>query len=87
MKKKLILAAAFIMSMLIFVQCNVSDDRARMKAALRLAGGNRAELEKVLRRYSASPEDRLKYEAAVFLIGNMPYYSYLEGELLDNYME
>ena len=48
---------------------------SRLQDALCLADSNRAELEKVLLRYSS--EDSLKYRAAVFLIENMPYYSYL----------
>ena len=39
--------------------------------ALRYAGENRVELEKVLDHYR---NDSLKYRAAVFLIGNMPYH-------------
>ena len=59
----------------------------RLERALALAGENRGELEKVLHRYSLDPGDSLKYEAAVFLIENMPYYSYYEGEQLDNYLQ
>jgi hypothetical protein len=39
--------------------------------ALELAGGNRSELEKVLRHYKQDTTDSLKYRAAVFLISNM----------------
>jgi hypothetical protein len=53
--------------------------------ALNLAGNNRNELEKVLEHYSKDPGDSLKYKAAVFLIENMPYYSYYEGKQLENY--
>lgn len=42
--------------------------------ALRYAGDNRGELEKVIRHYSAQPEDSLKLKAALFLIRNMPYH-------------
>ena len=40
--------------------------------ALKLAGDNRAELEKVLEYYRQHPEDSLKFRAAIFLISNMP---------------
>lgn len=42
--------------------------------ALRYAGDNRGELEKVIRHYSTQPEDSLKLKAALFLIRNMPYH-------------
>lgn len=52
----------------------------RLNGALELAGGNRGELEKVLEHYKDSGE---KYNAACFLIENMPKcYSY-KGWLLD----
>ena len=43
-----------------------------LEAALREAGDNRHELEKVLTHYQQLPDDKLKYRAAVFLIENMP---------------
>ena len=57
-----------------------------LEEALRLAGDNRAELEKVLRRYKTHPADSLKYRAACFLIENMPGYGGYEGRQLDNYL-
>lgn len=47
--------------------------------ALRYAGENRVELEKVLDHYR---NDSLKYRAAVFLIGNMPYHYFYTGAQL-----
>ena len=46
-----------------------------LERALRLAGDNRQELERVLLHYK---DDSLKQEAARFLIENMPYHSYQE---------
>lgn len=69
------------------ISCSPLSEKDLLGYALRQAGDNRAELEKVLDRYSADPADSLKYEAACFLIANMPYYSYYEGEQLDHYME
>jgi hypothetical protein len=43
-----------------------------VEEALRLAGGNRGELETVLKHYSRNPTDSLKLRAAEFLIANMP---------------
>jgi hypothetical protein len=45
-----------------------------------MAGDNRAELEKVLKRYSYNPADSLKLRAAEFLIENMPGKYSLEYE-------
>lgn len=53
--------------------------------ALQSAGNNRKELEKVLRHYQNNSTDSLKYKAACFLIENTPFYTYSDGELLNNY--
>lgn len=52
-----------------------------VETALQTAGTNTKELEKVLMRYRQE-KDTLKYNAACFLISNMPYHSYYEGEKL-----
>ena len=56
-----------------FVIVGCSKYPADVEWALKLAGDNRAELEKVLVHYSQQPEDTLKLQAAYFLIANMPY--------------
>ncbi|GHT74128.1 hypothetical protein AGMMS50262_06490 [Bacteroidia bacterium] len=57
-----------------------------MEQALRLAGNNRSELEKVLRHYSSNQNDSLKYRSTIFLIENLPeHYSYKFPEHLDLY--
>ena len=53
-----------------FLQSCLTEDNDNLQHALRLAGENRMELEKVLQNYSAS-RDLLKYKAACFLIGDM----------------
>ena len=54
-----------------------------LEHALKDAGTNRPELEKVLAHYKG---DTLKYKAAVFLIENMPgHYSYNGDEVLEYY--
>lgn len=47
-----------------------------------MAGENRSELEKVLKKYE---HDELKYRAAVFLIENMIYHQYRAGEWVEIY--
>lgn len=56
-----------------------------LELALRIAKGNRTELEKVLYYYQQDATDSLKYKAACFLIENMPYHSYTHGEQLEKY--
>lgn len=55
---------------LLLMACQGRD--AKLERALRLAGENRGELEKVLQHYSRQKSDSLKLKAARFLIGNMP---------------
>ena len=55
-------------------------DNRRLDAALEFAGENRVELERVLEHYRDSG---LKYEAARFLIENMPGYYGYAGEMAD----
>ena len=59
-------------SALMVASCSGEKEAGRLEYALSQAGPNRVELEKVLDRYSRAPEDSLKYEAAVFLIENIP---------------
>lgn len=62
---------------LLFI-CSCSGNK-RLEFALEFAGDNRGELEKVLEHYKDSGQ---KYDAARFLIENMPYYfTYTGGEL------
>lgn len=54
------------------VLCSCSDNgERRMEKALKMAGTNRAELEKVMEHYRG---DSLKLRAARFLIENMQYH-------------
>lgn len=63
--------------LLLQVSCSHSSDGGELEGALDMAGNNRTELEKVLSHYA---DDTLKYKAAVFLISNMPYHTFYEGE-------
>ncbi len=70
---------------LVLTSClKIYDSVTPLDAALKVAGDNRVELEKILSRYSR--EDSLKYRAACFLIENMPWHYYYEGNQLNNYL-
>jgi len=69
---------------LVSVSCS-NKYPADVEQALKYAGKNRAELEKVLDYYSQHPEDSLKYRAACFLIENMPQHFYYESALIDTF--
>ena len=56
-----------------------------VERALRLAGDNRTELEKVLIHYSQRPEDSLKLQSAYFLIANMPNHYTAHDERLESF--
>ena len=58
---------------------------AGVEEALKVAGKNRAELEKVLKYYRQQPADSLKYRAACFLIENMPEHFYYRSEKIDTF--
>lgn len=73
MKKKIAILLKCICFLFCFVNCT---DESRLDVALKKAGKNRVQLEKVLNHYITTG-DNLKYKAACFLIENMPrYYSY-----------
>lgn len=63
-------------------QCSTPDGSGKLERALRAAGNNRPELEKVLAHYAAHPEDSLKWRAVCFLIENMPGHYTVESDVL-----
>ena len=63
-----------------FFSCTHYSD---LELALRQAGDNRFELEKVLNYYQQKAEDSLKYKAACFLISNMPEHYELCSKQID----
>jgi hypothetical protein len=71
----------FIFVSVLFTSCISGGYSPEVKKALKLAGDNRLELEKVLEHYSKSPADSLKLQAAEFLIGNMPGHYSIEDTL------
>ena len=73
-------------AVLIFFSFSCKKEQDYLERALRLAGDNRPELEKVLEYYRKNPEDSLKLRAAKFLISNMPlHYSY-GGQYYEDYV-
>ena len=60
-------------------------DITSLEVALRSAGDNRGELEKIFCYYKRKNTDSLKYKAACYLIENMPFHRYSVGEQLENY--
>jgi hypothetical protein len=85
MKATKILSGLIFFAFLLSSACQQGNNTSLLEEVLVLSGENRPELEKVLSRYKQKEADSLKYRAACFLIENMPYYYYFEGELLDNY--
>ncbi len=78
----------YLFLFLLFFSCQKQQQPDYLEQALVLAGENRPELEKVLQHYATNPEDSLKYQAAVFLIENMPgHYSYKNEKYLDQYYD
>ena len=69
-----------LFAILLLASCSGSScDEARLEYALKFAGDNRSELERVISHYDKDPE---KQEAAKFLIRNMPrWYSYSGWQL------
>lgn len=69
--------------LVLFASC---QRQSRLEMALRYAGENRPELEKVLAHYSHNPQDFLKLRAAKFLIEEMPgHYSYNTTQIKEYY--
>ncbi len=85
MERVFVSIVSFVSLLFLVAACTRKDNA--LEYALTQAGNNRTELEKVLRYYSHSPEDSLKYRAACFLIEHMPQYYYYEGDLLECYLE
>jgi hypothetical protein len=67
--KKIVKKTFFFVLIVISGLCHSCKNDSDLSLALKIAGDNRPELEKVLKHYR---NDSLKYKAAVFLIENMP---------------
>ena len=64
---------------IVFLLSFLSSCDSNLENSLEYAGENRNELEKVLEHFKDDPNP-LKYEAAKFLIKNMPYHNRCYGE-------
>ena len=69
-----------------FLLSMFSSCHSRLQDALKAAGENRAELERVLDHFRNDP-DTLKYSAAKFLIENMPYHYTYKGESMAQFQQ
>jgi hypothetical protein len=77
-------AVTVLPAILMLSACSLSPQYPPdVTAALKLAGDNRGELEKVLAHY-AQPADSLKSRAAQYLIGNMEDHCYVKYVLKDS---
>ena len=63
------------------------EANSQLEQALKLAGDNKPELQKVLKHYSQNPEDSLKLQAALFLIENMPEHFSYSGQFLQDFKQ
>ena len=64
------------------VACN-NHQESQIQATLEVAGSNRPELEKVLSHFENEKPDKLKLEAARYLIANMGGHTSLQGKRLE----
>lgn len=68
--------------LLLAIACSCNRKDGDINRSLKLAGDNRKELEKVIDRYGARPEDSVQLRMAKFLIANMAnHFSYDTSEL------
>lgn len=75
----------YIIATLCLLSVACTERHASLERALRYAGDNRAELEKVLAHYASDPADSLKLRAAQYLIENMPYHRSYPADVYHDY--
>lgn len=75
----------FFIAVWILFFCSCSKNQTQLENALKLAGANRGELEKVLNHYSEKVGDSLKLQSAIFLIENMPHHYTVESDVFNKY--
>lgn len=78
--KQIVLRSIIIVA---FAICQMSCN-PEVEMALDIAGENRTEMEKVLDHFR-NDENPLKYEAAQFLVANMPFHGTIWGTVIDQY--
>ena len=74
----------FILVCLACWQCHSPQYSGKLREVLEMAGENRGELEWVLAHYAGEAGDSLKWQAACFLIENMPGHYTAHGRVLDS---
>jgi hypothetical protein len=77
--------STFLILLLFLLICSCSHVPRNVRIALKAAGENRPELEKVIQHYNQDRADSLKLKAAYFLIGNMFGFTYYNGDLIEKY--
>jgi hypothetical protein len=77
---------SFFLLMLTLCVSGCSKKEEKLLHALEMAGKNRNNLEKVLEHYESTDNEKLKYEAARFLIENMDNKGAFTYALVDEYM-
>ncbi len=75
--RKLFLPAIIFLTLWFLSSCFSDDRKDALNRSINLSGENKKELQKVLDHYKA-PKDRLKLQAAKYLISNMKGHSYWE---------
>jgi len=82
MKNKIKLVFLSFNIALVIISCNKYEIPERTEKALKYAKENREELEEVLSHYARRRKDSLKFQAACYLIENMPgHYAYYTEEI------
>lgn len=77
--------AIIISITILFLSLQSHSEPDKLQLALDKAGNNRSELEKTLQYYQQERKDSLKYQAAVFLISNMPQHYTYEHPSIDSF--
>ena len=86
MQKRFLFCLHIFIYSIIFA-CNTRTFPPNVERTLKMAGNNRAELEKAIANYSKNAEDSLKLMATYFIIANLDGWYYYDGELLDHYQD
>ena len=77
-----VIVGVILITSVLVISCSMSPYPHNVISALREAGDNRAELEKVITHYQQDA-DTLKLKAAYFLIGNMSGHCFVDYTLVD----
>lgn len=84
MSNNFIVNRYFLIPLVLAAFCSCKPWSSETEAALKLAGENRVQLEKVLRYYNEVDPDPMKFKAAEYLIANMTYRYTIFGPAIDS---